>query len=133
MNKNTILAVVIGLVVGVGGTIGITEMNDKNDSDSADSLHASSMTMDEMTKQLEGLSGDEFDKAFTEHMIAHHEAAVDMAELSPTRAKNDEIKMLSLEIIAAQTKEITDMKQWRMDWGYDSDESMMEGMDHSGN
>lgn len=133
MNKNTILSVLVGLVVGVGGTIGFTEMNDKKDSDSANSKHASSMTMDEMTKQLEGLSGEDFDKAFTEDMIAHHEAAVDMAELASTRSVHDEIKTLSIEIIAAQTKEITDMKQWRMDWGYDGSESMMEGMDHSAN
>ena len=82
------------------------------------------MSMADMNKQLEGLTGDEFDKAFVEMMIAHHEGAVDMAELIPSRAKHDEVKTLGEAIIAAQTKEIAEMKQWQNDWGYTSDEMM---------
>jgi uncharacterized protein (DUF305 family) len=60
-------------------------------------------------------------------MISHHEGAIDMALLSPTRAQHAEIKTLSEAIISAQTKEITEMKQWQKDWGYSEDE-MMEMM-----
>ena len=84
----------------------------------------SDMSMTDMSKQLEGLSGDAYDKAFIEMMIDHHEGAVDMAKLSDTRAKHDETKQLSKDIITAQEKEIAEMKQWQQDWGYSSDEMM---------
>lgn len=137
MNKNTIVAVLIGLVIGVGGTLGVSALKDDGGTKAANTQQVSStdhsaMSMDDMNKQLEGLTGDEFDKAFTEMMIAHHEGAVDMAELIPTRAKHEEVKTLGKAIIAAQTKEIAEMKQWQIDWGYRGDGMMMQGMDHSG-
>ena len=85
----------------------------------------SSMSMDDMTADLKNKTGDEFDEAFIANMIAHHEGAVEMAELSAKNAKHDEIKKLSNDIIDAQKKEITQMKQWQKSWGYSS---MM--MDH---
>jgi uncharacterized protein (DUF305 family) len=101
----------------------------------------SKMTMDEMTEGLKGLKGDDFDKAFVEMMIVHHQGAVDMAKEIPTNAKHAELKKLGQEIITAQTKEIEMMKSWLKEWGYEDDNTMMkgnmnmeggmEGMDHS--
>lgn len=137
MNKNTIVTLAIGLIIGVGGTLGVSALTNKDNNkqvattnQQTTSTDHSSMSMADMNKQLEGLTGDEFDKAFIEMMIAHHEGAVAMAELIPSRAKHDEIKTLGQAIIAAQTKEITEMKQWQMDWGYTSSESSMPGMNH---
>jgi len=95
----------------------------------------SQMTMDEMTKGLDGLSGDAFDKAFVEMMIVHHQGAVDMAQLIPAGAKHEELKRLGTDIITAQTKEIEMMKQWLKDWGYSGtsqkiDDGSMK-LDHS--
>lgn len=86
----------------------------------------SSMSMDDMTADLQNKTGDEFDEAFITNMIAHHEGAVEMAKLSAQNAKHEEIKNLSNDVITAQEKEIAEMKQWQMEWGYSS---MM--MDHS--
>jgi uncharacterized protein (DUF305 family) len=136
MNKNTIITLAIGLIIGVGGTLGVIALSNSDDSkqvatiEQQTSTDHSSMTMAEMNKQLEKLSGDEFDKTFIEMMTAHHEGAVAMAELIPTRAKHDEIKTLGTAIIAAQTKEIAEMKQWQIDWGYTSDDGSMPGMSH---
>lgn len=136
MNKNTILAVVIGLVIGVGGTFGVMAMTDNNEPKQATTTQQQtstdnrSMSMADMAKQLEGLSGDAYDKAFMEMMIQHHNGAIAMAKLSPTRAKNQEIKTLSQNIIAAQEKEISEMQQWQMDWGYKTGNSSMPGMNH---
>ena len=135
MNKNTILALAVGLIIGISGTIGVNAMtNDSNTNKETNTQQStatdhSTMSMAEMNKELEKLSGDDYDKAFIEMMIAHHEGAVDMAQLSDTRAKHDEIKKLSQDIISAQEKEITDMKQWQIDWGYKTDEAsqMMHG------
>ena len=88
------------------------------------------MSMSEMTEQLKNKTGDDYDKAFIEMMISHHEGAIDMAELSASRAKHDEIKQLSQAIITAQDKEIADMKQWQRDWGYSTGE--MNDMMHGG-
>ena len=137
MNKNIIVTLVAGLIIGVGGTLGATAlMQDDDDTQEAASSQQtvtdhSAMSMDEMNSELENLSGDDFDKAFIEMMIAHHEGAVDMAELSADRARHDEVKQLSQEIIEAQEAEIAEMRQWQADWGYDSDEvnQMMHG-DH---
>lgn len=86
----------------------------------------SSMSMDDMSTDLRNKTGDEYDEAFITSMIAHHESAVDMAGLSAKNAKHDEIKQLSLAIIAAQAKEISEMKQWQKDWNY----STTMNMDH---
>lgn len=90
-----------------------------------ESASHSSMSMDQMTEALEGLTGDAFDKAFVEMMIVHHQGAVDMAKLIPAQAKHEELKQLGEEIIAAQTKEIAMMKQWLKDWKYDQEPATM--------
>lgn len=85
------------------------------------------MSMGQMTDSLKAKQGDEFDKAFIAGMIEHHEGAVEMAKLAGVNAKHDEVKKLSLGIISAQEKEIDEMKQWQIDWGYSSmtDHSLM--------
>jgi uncharacterized protein (DUF305 family) len=134
MNKQVIIAVVAGLVIGVGGTVGVTALANKDDASSTTSQQTaadhSTMSMADMNKQLEGLTGDAYDKAFIEMMIAHHQGAIDMARLSPTRANHAEVKDLSKAIITAQEKEISDMTQWQVDWGYSPNESSQ--MMHSG-
>jgi uncharacterized protein (DUF305 family) len=68
---------------------------------------------------LKGKTGDDFDKAFIEQMIVHHQGAIDMANLAKQNAKHDEIKKLSDDIVTAQTKEINEMTSWQQQWGYE--------------
>ena len=75
------------------------------------------MSMDDMTKMLNGKTGDELDKAFLEAMIPHHQGAIDMAKYL-TGAKHDELRKLGADIISAQANEIEMMKKWLKDWGY---------------
>lgn len=138
MNKESIMVGVIGLLVGVivtgfvagqavnnnnAGMMRMMGMNTNGTQQQAATNHGT-MSMADMTEQLKNKTGDDFDKAFVEMMISHHEGAVSMAELIPSRAKHDEVKQLGQAIIAAQTKEIADMKQWQKDWGYSPDEMM---------
>jgi uncharacterized protein (DUF305 family) len=143
MNKENVMFGITGLLLGVviagfvagqavnnnnGGMMRMMGIdNDYNSQQQYAATDHNSMSMADMNEELEPLSGDEFDEAFTEMMIAHHEGAVDMAELIPSRAKHDEVKQLGVEIIAAQTKEIGEMKQWQKDWGYSGYEMMHEG------
>lgn len=79
-------------------------------------------------KTYTALTGDVYDSAFIANMIVHHEGAVTMAETALTNAKRQEIKDMANDIILAQSKEITEMKQWQQQWGYtDSSQSA----DHS--
>lgn len=65
---------------------------------------------------FEDKTGDDFDKLFIDHMIAHHQDAVDIARLAEKQAGHEEIKILSKQIIDAQQKEIEQMKVWQADW-----------------
>lgn len=83
--------------------------------------HSAMGMMDGMTMMedsLKGKTGDEFDKAFLEQMIVHHQGAINMAAPGATRAQHQEVKDLTKRIIDAQSKEIRQMKQWQSDWGY---------------
>lgn len=82
--------------------------------------------MQQMAATLQTKKGDDYDKTFVADMIEHHQAAVDMAKLSANNAKHKELKQLSQNIITAQEKEITQMKQWQKQWGY-ADASMDMG------
>lgn len=76
--------------------------------------------MASMTAELEGKTGDDFDKAFIEQMIMHHQSAIDMAAPGKDNALRQEVKDLSAAIVSAQTKEIAQMKTWQNDWGYNN-------------
>lgn len=78
---------------------------------------------------LQGKSGDAFDKAFIEMMIPHHEGAIDMSESAKQNANHDEIKKMADEIISAQAREITQMKEWYKSW-YGTDAPAHDGMMH---
>lgn len=73
-------------------------------------------TMAGMTAGLQGKTGDEFDKAFLEEMIVHHQGAIDMAELVRATSKRPELLKLADEIITAQTREIDQMRSWQETW-----------------
>jgi uncharacterized protein (DUF305 family) len=74
-------------------------------------------TMD-MAADVEKLrkAGEPFDRAFIDAMIPHHESAIDAAKAAESRAQKPEIKQLAKEIIAAQEREIAQMKEWRRAW-----------------
>lgn len=72
--------------------------------------------MDQDTAKLQGLQGKDFEIAFLEMMIAHHESAIMMAQLVPTRATHPELKTLAQNIIASQQQEITQMRGWLNSW-----------------
>lgn len=73
-------------------------------------------SMDSMTANMEGKTGEELEKAFLDDMIVHHEGAVAMAELLLKGTKRPELVKLANDIITAQTGEIAQMKAWREEW-----------------
>ena len=138
MKKESILFGIIGLIVGAlvmmalasnavnsqntgmmsimgirerGGTVIINQENTppKNPTIGMNS------SMDQMMGSMKDISGYNFDKAFIDSMIVHHEGAIKMAEQARHRAEHQEIKDLAENIITAQTGEIEQMKQWKKD------------------
>ncbi|MFY9227821.1 MAG: DUF305 domain-containing protein [Candidatus Microsaccharimonas sp.] len=89
-------------------------------SDMDDSAMGVMNNMAGMTTELEGKTGDEFDKAFIEQMIMHHQSAINMAAPGEKNAQRQEVKDLTKAIVSAQTKEIEQLKKWQQEWGYDN-------------
>lgn len=69
-----------------------------------------------MGQPLDQLSGDDFDKAFLMEMSMHHAMAVMMARPVVANAVHQELRDLAGTIIAAQTREIAQMRTWARDW-----------------
>lgn len=85
--------------------------------------HSAMGMMDDMAgmmTELQGKTGDDFDKTFVQLMIEHHTSAIDMAKPGATNAQHQEVKDLTAAVVSAQTKEVAQMKQWQKDWGYES-------------
>lgn len=57
------------------------------------------------------------DVNFAQMMIVHHQGAIDMAKLAPSRAQSEQVKTLAAKIEAAQAPEIAQMQAWLQEWG----------------
>lgn len=57
-----------------------------------------------------------FDRAFIDSMIPHHQSAIEMAGVARDRTDNPEIEELANNIVEAQRRETSQMKQWRDRW-----------------
>lgn len=140
MKKESVLYGIIGLLVGVLLTVFVAtvSVNTQNQTmmrmmgmNTEEMMGGSSMSMDEMTEELKKQNGSEFDKLFLEEMIVHHQGAIDMANLVLQKSSRPELRSLANDIIVAQTKEIDQMKQWQVQWGYPTTDSSMGGMHNS--
>lgn len=61
---------------------------------------------------MQGMMAKDPDVAFACGMIAHHQGAIDMAEVELKFGDNDEAKEMAQKIIDAQKMEITEFTQW---------------------
>lgn len=68
------------------------------------------MTEEDMT-MLEGAQGADFDRAFLEMMVVHHEGAVEMAETEVADGENPDAIEMAETIISTQEAEIAEMRE----------------------
>jgi uncharacterized protein (DUF305 family) len=96
------------------------------DSSPADAGAADTTATDEGSAEF-----SEADVFFAQHMIPHHEQAIEMAEiaLDPAIGANDSVRALATEIEGAQDGEIDLMTQWLTSWGEPVEMDMTD--DHS--
>ncbi len=106
----------------------------------SDDAMGMAMGMDELD------SKQGFDRMFIDTMVPHHQGAIRMARIELAKGNDAELKAIATAIVAAQSKEIAQMNDWRLKWygamspagdvpAEDEDPSSagsMEGMDHSG-
>ncbi|MBJ7353664.1 MAG: DUF305 domain-containing protein [Thermoleophilaceae bacterium] len=78
------------------------------------------MSQDEMAGMMSDVDSlkkaKNFDKAFIDAMIPHHQAAVVMANRVIASGSNAEVEQLAKAIVKAQSKEIAEMQSWRVEW-----------------
>lgn len=72
--------------------------------------------MGDMTDITNLTEAEDFDIAFVEHMIPHHQMAVMMAEMLKVTTDRPEMEKLADDIIKAQSEEITIMREWLREW-----------------
>lgn len=133
----TVIGIVLCIICCIGGGFGRMRFTMKSEIMKSGGMHmmhngmmmddddmmmddddAMDMSMNDMSAMLEGKTGDDFDKAFLEGMIPHHEGAIEMATAALRDAKHAEIRDMANAIITAQQREIDQMKQWMRSWGY---------------
>ena len=74
------------------------------------SMHsAEGMMSDEDMDQLMQLSGPEFDTAWLQAMIEHHEGAITMAEQIKEEGDNPDVQALADQVVTTQQSEIDEM------------------------
>ncbi len=125
MKQNTILIAVVALLIGgIGGYFvgshsdrgyGMKGMDhSKMMSDDKDSKEMPMGNMAGMDHSAMMVSSEQ---EFVAGMIPHHQEAVDTAnEVLARGGSTERIRTLAEDIIAAQEKEIADLKQWHLDW-----------------
>lgn len=83
------------------------------------------------TTNAEQAAANEADIAFAQQMIPHHEQAIEMAKLVPSRAADKKVVDLAKQIEHAQDPEIQRLTGWLNDW--DAGDGMEHGeMGHGG-
>ncbi|MGJ7416930.1 DUF305 domain-containing protein [Streptomyces cinereoruber] len=69
------------------------------------------MMSEQDMKGLAAAEGKEFDRAFAELMIAHHEGAVTMAEEERSKGLNPTAKKLADDVVRTQSTEIAELRK----------------------
>lgn len=103
----------IALMKKVGKANG-WDPNAKMNHSGGDGMSDHEMGMDMDVSELR--AAKPFDKRFIEMMVPHHEGAILMANHELSRGSNPEIRSLAKRIIASQTEQIKQMRQWYSSW-----------------
>jgi len=130
------------ILVGIGATAAaltlVVGCADNESSDNTATGTTVTTTAGESGTEQGGAHNDA-DVAYVQMMIPHHEQAVEMAELVPSRSGNPDVVALAAQIEQAQAPEIEQMEGWLKAWGVPepseapepgNGETTAGGMDH---
>ncbi len=72
--------------------------------------------MSDTMKSSPAAANAPYDLQFLDTMSAHHQGAIEMAKMVDGKTQNPDLKKFAAKIIADQTREIAQMKEWREKW-----------------
>lgn len=72
--------------------------------------------MDMQVASMANMSGAEFERAFLDHMIMHHELAIDMAKPMMERMPHNASRDAAAGVVTTQQAEIDSIRAWRSAW-----------------
>lgn len=93
-----------------------TEANNKQDVAQGGGMGGMNHGMNHSMSMDLGPADADYDLRFIDGMTLHHQGAVNMAKDVLKQSKRPEMKKLATDIIAAQNREINQLKEWRKAW-----------------
>lgn len=106
----------VGLVLIVSSAVQaqtMDHMHAHQKTDESTSTHAYRADMAKMHEGMDIEYTGNADLDFVNGMIPHHEGAIDMAKTQLKYGKDERLRRMAKSIIAAQTKEVRFMRDWR--------------------
>ncbi|WP_293353397.1 MULTISPECIES: DUF305 domain-containing protein [unclassified Microcoleus] len=102
-----------------------TQANNKQDAAQSGGMGGMNHGMNHNMSMDLGPADADYDLRFIDGMTVHHQGAVNMAKEVLNKSKRPEMKKLANNIIAAQNREINQMKEWRKTWYAKADSTPM--------
>ncbi len=93
------------------GRPGTADHGDGHGGGHGDGHGMAGMMSEQDMKRLASAEGEEFDRAFAELMIAHHEGAVAMAEEERKNGLNPTAKKLAGDVVRTQSAEVAELRR----------------------
>ena len=119
-NKYTIIVILTIIVIAIAGiAVYAFSRNDVDKNQSSNSQSTAEDVTTEDTNKFATLKGEAYDEAFIADMLAHHEGALNMAEIAGAATERKEILDLSQAIMQTQAQEIIKMQSLQAEWGYE--------------
>jgi uncharacterized protein (DUF305 family) len=119
-NKYTIIVILTIIAVAIAGiAVYAVNKNNVNEKQSSNSQSTAEDVTTEDTNKFATLKGEAYDEAFIADMLAHHEGALNMAEIAGAATERKEILDLSQAIMQTQAQEIIKMQALQAEWGYE--------------
>ncbi|WP_461666046.1 DUF305 domain-containing protein [Gordonia sputi] len=134
MSSNTIrrtrMLAACAVIAAVVGIAGCSTSDSGSDSASSTSTEASRNATSSQSASADSTKHNAADVTFNQMMIPHHQQAIAMADLVPSRTENTAVRELATQIKNAQQPEIDQMTQRLASWGVSTTPDSQGAQDH---